>query len=270
MFSRALPFVLGPYLLLACTEKPKNDARPAPTAPWAAPQPSASTGKPAAGTNRYRIEPTSVVEVKLPAKEARPSGTFTGVRGSFEVDLRELSNTRGALEVDLDSIVLQNATDAASDYTRQAKNWLNLGDSRPPADVARVRTARFTLTSIVSSSASAPHLGRVVPVPHDSHTFAAERRRITATALGQLEINGLRTTREARLELDFDYASAATAALPPLSIAVRTARPIPVPLAEHAIEPRDAQGRLIAGDLALLGRVIGTTAQVEVELVARP
>jgi hypothetical protein len=208
--------------------------------------------------------------VQLPAKEAKPSGVFRSVQGSVDVDLRELSNTRGSLEIDLSSLVMQGDAAAEGDYTPRAKNWLNIGNSRPEAELARARTARFTLTSVTSASAPAAHLGRRIPLPEDSESAATERRRVSLTALGQLEVNGLRTTREARLDVDFDYASAAAATLSPLRIAVRTARPMPVPLAEHAIEPRDAHGRLVASDLALLGRVVGTTAQLEVRLLALP
>ncbi len=271
MFSRAVALGAGLFLLVACKGKPEEDALPAPTAPWAAPPPSSQAGTKSPSRVTYRIDPSSEIRVQLPAKEAKPSGVFRSVHGSLDVDLQELSSTRGALEIDLASLVMQsNEAAAEDDYTQRAKNWLNIGGSRSDAELARARTARFTLTSVTSASAPTAHQGRRIPLPKDSELAATERRRVSLTALGQLEVNGLRATREARLDVDFDYANEASASLRPSRIFVRTTRPIPVALAEHAIEPRDAQGRLVASDLALLGRVVGTTAQIEVQLLALP
>jgi hypothetical protein len=271
MFSRASALGVGLFLLLACKEKAEEDARPAPTAPWAAQPPSSQAGTKSPSRVTYRVDTGSEIRVQLPAKEAKPSGVFRSMQGSLDVDLHDLTSTRGALVIDLASLVMEgNGAAAENDSTQRAKNWLNLGDSRSEAELTRARTARFTLTSITSASAPAAHQGRRIPLPEDSESTAIERRRVSLTALGQLEVNGLRTTREARLDVDFDYANAATGELRPLRISVRTTRPIPVPLAEHAIEPRDTQGRLVASDLALLGRVVGTTAQIEVHLLALP
>src|SRR5262249_45282769 len=128
-------------LLSACQSKTHDEAAPAPTAPWAAPRPQTSTeAKERAGatTTRYTLEPSSQLRGGVPAKEAEPSGVFRVVRGTLDVDLRELSNTRGVIEIDLGSLVMSGrATSAESDDTQRAHDWLGLGDARPASELER-------------------------------------------------------------------------------------------------------------------------------------
>lgn len=264
----------GVALLFAC--KSKDDPRTSentPTAPWPArsAKPSASPSPSEAIRTTYRVDDASRVHVGLKAKEAQPSGTFHGVSGALHLDPNALTGAEGSVTVDLSSIRMDGAG-SDDTYSIAARNWLGLGASIPSNERERLRFARFTISTITSSSAPAAYLGRRVPVRTDVETEppTKERRRVSLTALGHLEVRGLRTTREARLDVDFDYAEPADSSSKPLRIWIRTARPLDVPLAEHDVAPRDEQGRLRASDLPLLGRVVGSTARVDVQLLAVP
>src|SRR5690606_36095701 len=93
------------------------------------------------------------------AKDANPSGTFSEVRGQLELDLVDIRQSRGVVEVDLTSVVMENEH-PAGEYTKQARNWMNLGASRLPEDVERSRFARFVIRAIDHASHQAPHLGK--------------------------------------------------------------------------------------------------------------
>lgn len=278
-------------LLLACltalgcrketpsNDSPASDAAEArePTEPW--PAPAALSSEPTdpgddSVRRPYHVQPGSVVRVSLPAKEAKPTGTFRIVRGLLEIDLVHLERSRGTIEVDLGSLLMDgDSTREERHYTTQARNWLNLGASRPDAAIERVRFARFVVTSLQRLSHPAPHLGhRLPPEPDPNHPDAAsgERRRVTLDVTGELELNGLRVQRQARVQLAFHYPAAATAGLPPTRVRLSSREPLVIPLAEHEIQPRDAHGRLVATDLDLLGRVVGRNAQVSYQIVAAP
>ncbi|NLE85566.1 MAG: hypothetical protein GX607_04125 [Myxococcales bacterium] len=284
-------------LLLACSACEDPPEPPQPTEPWPAPPASApattatatgapapSEAPPASETPRplrpYRIQEGSLMQVTLPAKEAKPTGTFRIVRGQLELDLLELQRSRGTVEVDLGSVLMEGDNERQErERTSRARDWLNLGASRPDAEVERSRFARFVVTSVDELSHEAPHIGRrLPPLPQDSTTktekgaegSAGERRRVTAKVTGELEVNGFRVQRSAAVQLDFHYDVAATPGLPPTRIQLSSRSPVSIPLADHDIQPRDTHGRLVSADLELVGRLVGRNARVAFQLVAVP
>lgn len=287
---RLFPVLLA--LAGTCSGCEEDPAPAAPTEPWPAAAGSAAPGTtevapaaaasaataPAAGNTEsrplrtYRIQPGSILQVTLPAKEARPAGTFRIVRGTLELDLLDLGRSRGTVEVDLGSVLMQGENERLErQYTAQARDWLNLGASRPDAELERSRFARFVVSGIAELSHEAPHLGRRLP-PADTQDddSGGERRRVTARVDGELEANGFRVERSAAVQLDFHYEAPATPGLPPTEIRASSRSPLSIPLAEHEIEPRDTHGRLVAADLDLLGRLVGRKARVAFQLVAVP
>lgn len=262
----------------APTASKQEAARSAePTEPWPAPAaaPPEPADEPDSHARRgYRVQPGSIVRVSLPAKEEKPAGSFRIVRGLLEIDLVDLARSRGTIEVDLGSVLME--ADGAREerqHTAQARNWLHLGASRPDAEIERVRFARFVVSSLERLSHPAPHLGnRLAPEPDPDAPGGAsgERRRVALTVTGELELNGLRVRRTARAQLDFHYPAAATPGLPPTRVRLSSVQPLVVPLAEHEIQPRDAHGRLAASELDLLGRVVGRNAQISYQILAAP
>lgn len=271
MRARGRWYLVAALLLGSC--KTKEEAAPAPTAPWAAPRPAGSVSEDPARApllTRYRVLPSSTVRARVPGKEAEPSGVFRVVKGALEVDVRELENTRGVVEIDLGSILMRgDDANAERDYTQRARNWLNLGDARPDAELERLRMARLTVQKVHGLSAPAAHLGQKL-APDTANPGSGERRRVSLSALVRLELNDRRVTREANLVAEFDYSAPATPGALPTRIRVATTRFVEVPLVEHDVRPRDSRGRLVSSDLELLGKLVGNTARVEAELVLEP
>ncbi len=288
--QRTMRLLAALALLVAssgCKEPPEP---PQPTEPWPAPPVSAPAAPSAAPSSTaaeeappeeprplrtYRIQPGSMMQVTLPAKEAKPTGTFRIVRGQVELDLLELRRSRGIIEIDLGSVLMQGDNERQErERTSRARDWLNLGASRPDAELERSRFARFVVSGIEELSHEAPHLGRRLPplAPESpaSDSPGGERRRVTAKVTGALEVNGFRVQRSAAVQLDFHYDVPATPGLPPSEIQLSSRAPVSIPLADHEIQPRDTHGRLVSADLELMGRLVGRSARVAFQLVAVP
>lgn len=256
-----------------CKSEPEA---PAPTEPWpardAAQEPAADAADFRAEA-RYELATGSIVRVQLPAKEAKPQGTFRSVRGLLTLDLLDLARSKGTLEVDLGSVLMEaGSAQLEQEYTSTALRWMHLGAERPLAELERIRFARFVVGSIENPSSAAAHLGRRLPGSSRGSTDIfdeafEERRRVTATVLGELEVNGIRIQRKVPVRVDLHYPAPATVGLEPTRITIDSVRPLRVPLAEHEIQPRDAKGRLSSAELELLGQSVGKNAELSFQLV---
>ncbi len=56
----------------------------------------------------------------------------------------------------------------------------------------------------------------------------------------------------------------------PKAIAIKSRRPLVVVLAEHEVKPRDASGRIAKGSFHLLGTKVADSADVTLDIRARP
>jgi len=262
----------------------KHDKAPAPvhTAPWrAAPAPSAARPSLAA---RYIIRPRGRASFTLKAKKATPSGALRVARGELRVDLLDLSKTRGTVGMDLASVVMDEDADAgdAEGPTRQARNWLDVGDNVPEAERARQRWASFRIESIDHTTADAAYEGRRVKAseltPDAGHSAdageggapAGEIRRVDLTATGKLLLHGYQAEQRVRLRALFEFPGKAGPAVRPQRIVLRSLRPLRVALAAHDIKPRDSEGVFVSEGMKLLGVSVGRQARVSLDLTALP
>lgn len=249
--------------------------------PWAAQPSAASAG---ALRARYTIEPRCEAAIELPAREATPRGTLRVCRGELDLDLLDLSQTRGSVAVDVASIEMHQEPDGgrSDDATQQAQSWLDVGSSRPEAERDRLRWATFTLDAIEEASALTAHEGkREKPGPDprgspptddptaESGAPAAERRSVTLTAKGQLVLHDRRVETALPLRVDFHYGAAAAPDAKPERIEITTRRPLAVPLETHDIRPRDSTGTALSEGMKLLGTKVGKTAMVRLTLGAK-
>jgi hypothetical protein len=258
-------------------------SKPVPTAPWPASSTSAGPTARAAALVRYVIEPQARASFVLKGRDAAPSGRLRVARGELEIDVFDLSRTRGQIAMDLASIVLDDASaELARSYTRRAQNWLDVGSSRPEAERERLRWARFSITSIEKLSAEAAHDGKLEKRPQRPDggggdagidgglVESIEVRAVTLSARGELVLHDRKVEQVLELRALFHYAAPAAAGSKPTRMTIQTRRPFVVSLTAHDIKPRDDTGVFVAQDMKLLGREVGHNAQVELEVSARP
>jgi hypothetical protein len=271
------------WLVCAVCACSKNEPAPAKrTAPWPArEQPEAAPAVHAAVT-RFAIDAKTVVRFELKATKKTERGSFRVARGEIEVDLLDLSRTRGSVDVDVASALMEDDdAEQARANTGRAQNWLDVGSSRPEAERDRLRWATFTLHKVEKLSSEAAHEGQLVKTqgadsgnPADTddsvEAGATETRAVTFTAHGHLLLHGFRVDQTAELRALFSYAGTATPGARPERLVIQTRGPFVVSLKSHDIQPRDESGVFVAQDAKLLGREIGTQAQVHVDLSARP
>ena len=275
--SRTLCFWLVCAAACACS---KNEpAKPKRTEPWPArEQPEAAPER--AVVTRFGIDAKTVVSFELKGAKKTERGSFRVARGELEVDLLDLARTRGSVDVDVASALMEDEDpEQARENTRRAQSWLGVGSSRPEAERERLRWATFTLRKIEKLSTEAAHEGQLVkPAATDSgnapdidgSSEAGETRAVTFTAHGQLLLHGFRVDQTVELKTLFWYAAPATPGARPERLVIQTRSPFVVSLRAHDVKPRDESGVFIAQDAKLLGREVGTLAQLRLDLSARP
>lgn len=268
-----------------CKDPPAPTQR---TEPWRAGAASSAASAEAGHRVAYKLAPAQALEFELKTKTTVITGRFPLLRGSLDVDLMNLKNSRSKLEIDAGAVRISTGTqDESLAYSMRAQNWLNLGASIPDAVREKRRWATFLLEEVREVQADAAHEARVdrkrllalkQQVQTDSEDEDAgapkpkpaplpqEVRATRAEVLGSLELNQRRVTQPFHVAIEFWYPAAATPGLPPDRIVVRSVRPVAIPLERHQIAPRDAAGMRIANDLKLLGSEVGKTARVSVNL----
>jgi hypothetical protein len=203
----------------------------------------------------------SRIELELPARRATPRGRVKSAAGTLEVDLDDLSRTRGSIRVNLEELELLGA-DGTPDrtYTERALEWLELGTKVGGDKRDAGRSLTFSITALDA--------GRVVSAP--GGPSGAPRRAVTSSwsVRGDLGLHGVRAPVSADVGLTLSPGVDAEAA--PVEFAIRSRRPLVVNLGTHDIRPRDERGVPIAKDLALVGEKVGSAAKISFELVFAP
>ncbi len=286
----ALAFVLSAAACERSKTRPSDAKR---DEPWRA-APQASVVAPKQSFARFHSDELSRIHVELRAPEARIFGTVRVLRADLLVDPRDLAGTRGELRADLASLVVH--ADKAVDrqrYTTQAHDWLDVGASRPEAERARLRWARFTIAELHELSAPAAHAGRTLttippwdgPPPTKPASTDADASRADAGALteplpafgplravdlvaaGELTFHGFKTRASAALTVIFEFASEPRPGDLPRRILIRSRAPFVVSLKAHDIKPRDAHGVALSREFDLLGTKVANNAQVSMAWV---
>jgi hypothetical protein len=170
-------------------------------------------------------------------------GMADRVEGRLEIDVADLTRTRGTISVDLASIAMTTFVDADQNrrQTEDAKRWLEIDEGS--------RWARFTVREISSAE------------PRDLTSTPGSVRKTRVHALGELSLHGSARPMEATLEASVSFEGAA-----PRYALVRTVDDLHVDLAAFEIRPRDEAGRLLAKATDLIRDKVGETADVAVTL----
>jgi hypothetical protein len=206
----------------------------------------------------------------LATREARVEGRIRVVTGELQVDLSDLTRTRGRVRADVASIEIGVPDDAGLERAESAdaRAWLDVGSNQPEAERERKRWAEFVITEIRDPSARAAHEGG--RTRGDGDAGAAEVREVTFTAVGELTLHGYRVAQTAELRARFHYPRPAGPDVRPSRIEVDTRQPLIVSLSAHDVKPRDAAGVVVATDAKRLGAKMARDARVTLRLVAGP
>jgi hypothetical protein len=248
--------------LLACAAVACHRAPPKPerTAPWPASASPSASAAPLVRKLHYTLG-RGDVSFELPARAGNPRGKLPHPSGDLDVDLDDLSRTRGSVSFDLRQLVVTGAsaeTDPAN--TARALAWLELG---PGVNGDRRELAAAATFSI--DSLDAGH-----PVAAPSGDRPASRRELEShwSVRGQLSLHGVRAPLTA--EVNLLLVPGPDPAGPPAELVIRSKKPLVVSLGTHDIRPRNERGVPIAKDLALIGDKVGAEAKLSFELVFVP
>ena len=270
---------LGALSLVAALACSREEPPPERTEPWPAKPPEA----PASLSAKYVIESASATTFGVSTRKQKNTGSLPIAKGSFEVDLLDLTKTTGSVSVDVGAIRFSSFDDDRDNraQAQRARSWLDVGASRPEAVREKARWARFTITKIEKPSATAAHLGKKQKRPRPSPLDAgdagdaslpspdAEVRRVTFDAVGDLLFHSYRVEAVAKLNADFFYEDGASFDTKPVSVRIHSRSPLRVSLAAHDIKPRDSKGVVLSAELPILKRQVGREARVTVDVRAK-
>ena len=237
-------------------EAPKKLAPSAEGSSLAASKPKSQSAK------KFAVDPSqSKVEFAMDAPREKIRGRVpSGVTGEIFVDPADLSQTTGNVAVDISLLELfQRKADESDQFGEESKNelqnkharsWLEIDDTTP-ADV-RTKNSRveFAIRSIVSVSAK-------------DVTKMTGDRKVTAVASGDFLLHGRQLSKQVELEITFKFDGDK-----PVSMTIKSVKPMPIGLAEFDVRPREAFGKLAEKTLELLAPKVAKEAPIMLEIVA--
>ena len=214
-------------LLLCAAGCAKKEPKPLRTEPWLAHPPArasaSESGDAALPLTRYVLGEGSVIRFELPTKRGTLSGNITRVSGELNVDLSDLTHSRGLVRADLGSLTIHAGTEVSDAVLlERARAALELsGDAHAPATIAS-----FELTSVEDVSPA-----QVEPAP-ERDAGSPFSRQSRFTALGNLLLHGFRVARRVPLSAEFGFVGDRQV---PRSVLIRSRSPFVISLETHAI-----------------------------------
>jgi hypothetical protein len=261
----ALPVLV---VLAGCDDKKAANLAPAASslAPAAPPPPGANLMK-------FAIESEgSKTTIEMEAPKEKIKATTTGGSGVLEVDLKNITNSRGEVKMDLATLVTSTFTgDKEGDnksQTTHARTWLEVADGESGALDPKVKEVnRWAVYAIRHIENANPSDVTAIPPTKDG---GDDIRTLTMTTKGELLVHGRKVEqREAEVEVAFRYDAGAKPDQPK-AMTIKSKKPFRVVLAEHDVKPRDGFGKLAKGSYHLLGTKVADNADVALDLRAKP
>ena len=228
----SLPLGLCLLAALGCAKK---EPKPLRTEPWLAHPPASASvgvnGDAALPLTRYVLGERSLIRFEIPTKRGALHGTLTRVSGELNLDLSDLTRSRGMVRAELGSLEIHaNSGTESSDSAllERARAALSLS---PAADAPAV-FASFDLTSVEDAVPARIEAA----AERDSGAASANGRRDRGhaqfTAVGNLLLHGFRVARRAPLSAEFGFAEDRSV---PASVLIRSRSPFVISLETHAI-----------------------------------
>ena len=226
---------------------------------------ASSTASPGARVVKYTIDSKGKTAIDMPAPKERIRAFTEVAGGNLDVDLADLSNTRGSIKIDVAELTTKTfGTAKDADQTKHARTWLEASDTVSAEEKEKNRWVVFAIRSI--DGVSAKDLAKVAAVKEG----ADDVRSITLTAHGDFLLHQRKADKVATLEVRLHYPSGANPAeAKPTSIEIKSKDPLRVTLAEHDVKPRDPLGKLAKDITGLVGKV-ADVADVTIDLKATP
>ncbi|MEO8798802.1 MAG: hypothetical protein ABI551_13020 [Polyangiaceae bacterium] len=227
---------------------------------------ASSAPPPSAMIVKYKLQSDGKTSIDMPAPNEHIKAQTTASDGTIDVDLKNVTNTRGEVKIDLTTLKTDTFDDASKNtsQTDHAHNWLEIGTLVTPEVVTANKFVVYAIRSI--DGASANDLTSIAPTKENGEDI----RTVTLTAHGDVLLHGRKSEKDASLEVKLHYPSGAAADSKPTKIDVSTKQPFHIALAEHDVKPRDNFGKLATASFNLLGTKVATTADVTFTLSATP
>ena len=168
-------------------------------------------------------------------------GMADQVSGDLDIDMADLTRTRGSISVDLASIAMTSFVDAEQNrrQTSDAKRWLEIDGGN--------RWAKFTVHEVASAE------------PRDLTSGVGSVRKSRVVARGEMSLHGHVAPMQVTLEASVSFEDGA-----PRYTLVRTVDDLHLDLASYEIRPRDEVGGLLAQATDLIRDKVGETADIAV------
>lgn len=234
-----------------------NEAPPPPPATTTSAAPSAAAPPPESKTRAaLAVDPggTATFDMKAPVENIK--GLVSGLGGEIQVDLADLTQTRGAVTMDMTTLETHTFGDDGKDKTQteHALGWLQVGSSNPEDLRSKYRLATFTIQEVISAA------------PKSILAAQGDPRTAELTVKGDFSLHGRSAVKTVKLTCAFTMEGDKVK-----SVSVKSVDPVLVNLKAHDIQPRDDKGEVVfAKVLELFGKKVADDASVTFELVARP
>jgi hypothetical protein len=259
----AFPLLAMAIAVAACDDDKKAAAQSAPTI---APTATALAPAKAATLEAKKLtvdRATSKVDFLMEAPKEKIHGLVPGaMTGELNVDFMDLTKTTGLVTVDISDLVLKQAkVDDAGKISEEtkvdkqnehARTWLEISPDAP-ADVRKANSVvQFSIRSIETAG------------PRDLSKMPGAQRKVTFKATGDFLLHGHKAEKTAELEATFTFEGDR-----PVSVTVKTVKPLAIGLAEYEVKPRDAFGKFALKGLEALAPKVAKEALVSLEYTAR-
>jgi hypothetical protein len=220
----------------------------------------------AAATNAAKLvidKDSSKVDFLMEAPKEKIHGKVAGgTTGELQVDFMDLTKSTGLVNVDLGKLELyqavvddKGAIGAEKKEDKQnehARNWLEIGKDTPEDKRKQFVTVQFAIKSIL------------VDGEKDLTKMTGAERKVMLKATGDFLLHGHKTEKTAELEATFAFEGDK-----PVSVHVKTVKPMAVGLAENDVKPRDAIGKLLAKGLEELAPKVAREAPITLDFTAK-
>lgn len=267
MFVRFCPMVgILPWMALAvgCEDK-KTNLAPVASALVSSTPPSSN-----ASVTKFGIDRDGKTSIELEAPKEKIKATTSAASGSLDIDLGDLTRSRGVVKIDLTTLTTSTFPEAEKNaaQTTHARTWLEVADGESgKLDDKTKEVHRYAVYAI--RSVEKPSEGNVAKIAPQKDG-ADEVRTVSLTTKGDLLVHGHKVEqRDADVDVTFRYDVGAPPEKPK-SLALKTRKPFRVVLSEHEVQPRDGFGKIAKGSFHLLGTKVAENADVTLDLRAKP